>query len=337
MNAIAKLGDLRIPIDQQTGERLGVNPDEWRVLTDQIFPAAKSVDSISMALTYCKARNLDIFKKPVHIVPMWSSAKGRMVETVWPGISEIRTTAARTGEYAGIDEVEFGATLEREFSGRVKEGKDWKDVKKTVRFPEWAKVTVYRVIKGQKCAFHAKVFWLETYASTGKSDIPNSMWERRAFGQLDKCVEAAALRKAFPEELGSVYAAEEMAGQIIDHDNEETPPAIEPPPIDDIDESQAVGDGVTDDTAAIQAAQDAATPPEIEGEIEPEFDFVAWLQELETCLIGAHTHDDLAQAWSDMDVEQTLGENADQYEIAMKVKDRFAAEIEAKTNPLNAG
>ena len=36
-------------------------------------------------------------------------------------------------------------------------------------------------------------------------------------GQLDKAAEAAALRAAFPEELGNDYAAEEMEGQVIDH------------------------------------------------------------------------------------------------------------------------
>ena len=42
------------------------------------------------------------------------------------------------------------------------------------------------------------------------------MWEKRPIGQFDKCLEAA-LRKAFPEEVGSMYAAEEMEGRVIDH------------------------------------------------------------------------------------------------------------------------
>ena len=43
------------------------------------------------------------------------------------------------------------------------------------------------------------------------------MWKKRPRGQLDKAAEAAALRAAFPEELGNDYAAEEMEGQVIDH------------------------------------------------------------------------------------------------------------------------
>lgn len=216
MNAIATIQPSRMPIPAAVAKEFEVGPTEWRVLVDQIFPAAKSVEAVMMALSYCRRRNLDIFKKPVHIVPMWSTAKGQMVETVWPGISEIRTTASRTGEYAGIEAVEFGPMVERSFTGTIGKGQREETVTKKVRFPEWASVIVYRIVGGTKCAYHAKVFWEETFASIGKSDVPNDMWAKRPRGQLDKCVEAAALRKAFPEELGNTYAAEEMEGRTID-------------------------------------------------------------------------------------------------------------------------
>lgn len=226
--AVAVLQPSRLPISPAVAREFDVSSAQWRVLVDQIFPNAKTVEAITMALSYCRSRNLDIFKKPVHIVPMWSTALGRMVETVWPGIAEIRTTAARTGEYAGIDEVQFGPMVERTFSGQTGSGNRAETISKTVRFPEWASVVVYRFVKGQKIAFHTKIFWEETYASVGKSDVPNDMWARRPRGQFDKCVEAAALRKAFPEEVGSMYAAEEMEGRAIDHDA--SPKAAPQPP-----------------------------------------------------------------------------------------------------------
>ncbi len=71
------------------------------------------------------------------------------------------------------------------------------------------------MVEGQKCAFNAKVYWEEAFASD-KAGLPNTMWQKRPRGQLDKCVEAAALRKAFPEELGNTYVAEEMEGRTID-------------------------------------------------------------------------------------------------------------------------
>lgn len=214
MNAVAQIQPSRLPIAPAIAKEFDIQPTEWRVLVDQIFPSAKSVESVMMALAYCRKRNLDIFKKPVHIVPMWSSAKRQMVETVWPGIAEIRTTASRTGQYAGIDAVEFGPVVERSFSGQTG-GNNSETITKKVRYPEWASVVVYRLVAGVRCAYHAKVYWEETYATMGKSDVPNEMWGKRPRGQLDKCVEAAALRKAFPEELGNIYAAEEMEGREI--------------------------------------------------------------------------------------------------------------------------
>ena len=109
---------------------LGIDNIGWKVLQDVIFPNATSADSIIMALTYCRRRKLDIFKRPVHIVPMYSTAanggKGAMIDTVWPSIAEIRTTAFRTGEYAGRDPTAFGPEITEDLGGV------------RVAFPAWA-------------------------------------------------------------------------------------------------------------------------------------------------------------------------------------------------------
>lgn len=195
----------RLPYHPAIEERFGIGLTEWRALVDAVFPLAKDPSSVILALSYCKARNLDPFKKPVHIVPMWNAAAKRMVETVWPGIGELRTTAFRTGQYAGRDEAKYGETR-RERIGTAE-----------VEYPEWCQVTVYRLLGGQRLPFPGpRVYWRESYATAGREDpSPNSMWRRRPFGQIDKCAEAAALRAAFPEEVGNEYAAEEMEGRII--------------------------------------------------------------------------------------------------------------------------
>lgn len=215
---VAVFQPARLPYHPAVEERYGIDKGTWKVLVEAIFPAAKTVDSIVMALSYCKSRGLDIMKRPIHIVPMYDASRGGMVETVWPGISELRTTASRTKGYAGCDEAQFGERITMTFKGRIKEKGDWKDAAVEVEFPEWCRITVYRVVDGQRCKFVGpKVAWLETYATQGASELPNKMWQERPEGQLEKCAEAAALRRAFPEEIGNELTAEEMIGRNV-HD-----------------------------------------------------------------------------------------------------------------------
>ena len=83
----------------------------------------------------------------------------------------------------------------------------------TLKFPEWCRVTITRELNGKERAFVGpKVYWLEAYAKWADTDVPNEMWANRPVGQLEKCAEAGALRRAFPEEIGNDLTAEEMAG-----------------------------------------------------------------------------------------------------------------------------
>lgn len=214
---------LRLPYPRSL-ETLGVLPRDWQVYIDAIWPSAKTVEGVLMAVNYCKARNLDPLKKVVHIVPMYSAAaKAKnpdgdgMIETVWPGIAEVRITATRTGVYAGKDEMKFGPEVTKNFQNIDTRNDAIRD-QKEITFPEWAELTVYKIVQGIRCAFVGpKVYWEEAYAQESRfSPIPNEMWRDRRHGQLDKCAEAAALRAAFPEELGGEYTAEEMHGRVID-------------------------------------------------------------------------------------------------------------------------
>lgn len=204
-------------------QKRGLTYESMRVLRETIWPGA-SERGCYLAVDYCRARNLDPFKKPVHIVPIWSkdanNGQGGYVESIWPGIAEIETTASRTREFAGKDATEFGDTVAATFgkegdtTGTGQKKKKLEPI--TMDFPEWAQVTVYRIIQGQRCRFVGpKCFWLEYYSTLSRwVEHPNEMWRKRAFAQLEKCALAGALRLAFPEELGGVYAAEEMEGKV---------------------------------------------------------------------------------------------------------------------------
>lgn len=226
MNQIVQFQEPRLPYHSAVKERFGIDKGAWKVLTEAVFPSAKTQDSVVMALAYCQARKLDVFKKPVHIVPMWSTAKGAMVETVWPAISELRTTAFRTGQYVGLDGTDFGPEVTQTFKGRTK-GRDAEDVEVTVTFPQWARCTVHRILDGVGRKFVGpKVYWLEDYSRLGGIEVPNGMWAKRPSGQLEKCAEAGALRRAFPEEIGNQLTAEEMEGKAL---YSESHPIVSPP------------------------------------------------------------------------------------------------------------
>lgn len=248
----------RLPYHPAIEKEFGITKGQWKVLTDAIFPAAKSSDAITLALSYCKARNLDPMKRVVHIVPVWDSSKGKMVETVWPGIADHRITAFRTGSYAGREETKFGADITAKIGH------------KEMTFPQWAQVTLYRVINGDKVSFAGpKVWWKETYSQAKRDDpSPNDRWARAPYGQIEKCAEAAALRAAFPEELGGESTVEEMEGKSINEMVDVTPKEDAPPPKNAEDKLAAFEEKVPEPTAELPLEEAPNFDPET-GEILP--------------------------------------------------------------------
>ena len=183
------------------------------VLKNCLYPGARD-ESIKLVIGYCKASGLDPMQKPVHIVPMSVSTGKKdgngwdikeMRDVVMPGIGLYRTQAARSGEYAGVSEPEFGDDI-TETIGET-----------TITYPKWCKVVIKRQMRnGTIVEFAAKELWKENYATkSAKSAEPNAMWKRRPYAQLAKCAEAQALRKAFPE-FGAQPTADEMEGKSFD-------------------------------------------------------------------------------------------------------------------------
>ncbi|HEY2675539.1 MAG TPA: phage recombination protein Bet, partial [Steroidobacteraceae bacterium] len=175
-----------------------------RVLENSLYPGAKP-ESIKLVLSYCRVNGLDPMLKPVHIVPTSVKVgpdRWEMRDVLMPGIADYRIKASRSGDYVGKSEPFFGPDV-TELVGEIQ-----------VTYPRWCKVTVQRFVRNEVRDFTAVEYWLENYATAArKSDNPNSMWRKRAYGQLAKCTEAQALRMAFPEFSGGAPTAEEMEGK----------------------------------------------------------------------------------------------------------------------------
>ena len=145
-------------------------------------------DEFELFLHACKRTGLDPLMKQIHAIKRWSAAEGRETMAIQTGIDGYRLVADRTGKYAGSDDAVF-------------EEKDGKPVKATV--------TVWKMVEGQRMAFTASARFDE-YAQKKKDGTLTSFWLKMSYGQLAKCAESLALRKAFPAELSGVYTHEEM-------------------------------------------------------------------------------------------------------------------------------
>lgn len=211
--AIEKQNESRLPAPVA---KRGISEAQWLTLKNSLYPGAKDV-SVILVWDYCLARKLDPLKKPCHIVPM-EIKNGDAYEwrdVVMPGIYELRTTAQRTGEYLGHSEPEYGEPEECA----------------NITAPLWCKLTAYRwnAVANCRVEFPVRVFFREVVA-TKRDGKANARWSKAPIQMLTKCAEAAALREAFPDEIGGEQTAEEMDGQrAIDLVPVKAEPALEKP------------------------------------------------------------------------------------------------------------
>lgn len=220
-----------IPLEEQIPAFALPEDQLIKTLGASLYPGAHA-DSIKLVLGYCRAQRLDPMQKPVHIVPMkvksGKNDKGKDLyvdrDVVMPGIGLYRSQASRSGQHVGTSEPEFGGLEVMEFNETFWEDNQKRSRSARLEFPEWCKVTVRRLLaSGDIGEFTAVEYWLENYATAGRdSSAPNAMWKKRPRGQLAKCTEAQALRKAFPE-FGAAPTAEEMEGKTFELDDA-TPP-----------------------------------------------------------------------------------------------------------------
>jgi len=198
LNAVVQSNEPQLPAPVA---RRNIGEAQWRTLANNLFPGAKS-ESVLMVWDYCIARRLDPMKKPCHIVPM--KVGGQWRDVVMPGIYEYRTTANRTGEYLGHSRPVYGPAID--YLG--------------VEAPEFCELTVYRwnPKAGQRAEYPVVVRFSEVVATKWDDKrgerVVNERWTKAPLQMLTKCTEAAALREAFPDELGGEHTAEEMEGQF---------------------------------------------------------------------------------------------------------------------------
>jgi hypothetical protein len=216
---------------------------------------------------------------------MYNSRLRRKVQVVMRGINEVEITAARTQQWAGMDAPEYGPPIAKTFKGTFENDDGSKrDVEVRVEFPEWCKLTVYRLVGNKERPFTEQLWWIECYGRAGfRSEVPNERWTKAPRQMLHKCVKAAVLRAAFPEEA-SGFVKEEMEDREIESGGIVIDGKAEAPP--------------TEPSAQDRQA-DAAYPPADQDEPPAglagldEHNGTQWFKNLTALLKGARSEDEV--------------------------------------------
>ncbi|SMB89138.1 phage recombination protein Bet [Deinococcus hopiensis] len=165
------------------------NREQIALIRNMLAPETNDQE-FQLYMEVARALGLSPLQRQIHAVMRWDAASKRKKMVIQTGIDGYRLIAARTGAHVGTTDAVYGPTN--------KDG-----------YPAWAQVTVKKLVHGHIAEYPATAFWDE-YVQTTKENKPNSMWASRPKGQLSKCAEALALRKAFPAELSGVYTDTEM-------------------------------------------------------------------------------------------------------------------------------
>lgn len=172
------------------GENLKITKEQYDTFVTSISTQSPTKEEIQLHLWYCDSKNVNPLDKLIY----FTKRQGRY--TPITSIDFMRLRAESSNSYAGSDDAEFYYKKDEE--------------KKIVTAIDSAKVTVWKMVGGQRCAFSATARWSE-YAPLNINDKSAFMWKKMPHTMLAKCAEALALRKAFPGQLHGLYASEEMA------------------------------------------------------------------------------------------------------------------------------
>lgn len=164
----------------------------------------------------CKRTGLDPFARQIYMI----ARQGK--QTIQTGIDGFRLIARRsTDQTTGT--LGYEDTLWADPNGQ------WHDVWLWNTPPAAAKVTVVR--NGMR--FPAIARFME-YAGRKRDGSLNQMWASKPALMLEKCAEALALRKAFPQDLSGLYTSDEMQqANVVEHQDaprEHPKPKMPPQP-----------------------------------------------------------------------------------------------------------
>ena len=191
-------------------------------------------------ISECKARAL---RPGPHVVFQLRNAKEWDADTgasrfvkkpYWiTTIGALRLIALRTGQYGGSTPAEYIYLDEKGDPTVISQIPLPSKTNKALPREPWAvRISVKRKDFDEPIT---SIVRFDAVAATQKRDntlVLTDMWQKRGDAQTAKCSEADALRKAFPEELGSLYLSEEIKNEEEPNQALAVPASVVPlPPV----------------------------------------------------------------------------------------------------------
>lgn len=176
----------------------GGEDENGNALAGRAVPAPPAV--VEQFLSLCRQTGLNPLARQIYCIGRFSPKNG-FEWSIQTGIDGFRTAAERTGKYAGQDPVQWLTSDQK-----------WVDVFLPGihgDHPLAARATVWR--DGWTRPSIAVAEWTAYVQTTSKGEVV-AMWKKQGAGQLAKCAEALAFRRAFPQDLSGVYTDDEMSG-----------------------------------------------------------------------------------------------------------------------------
>ncbi len=218
-------------------------------------------------ISECKARNL---RPGPHLVfqlrnaKEWDPTTGASLFVKKPywitTIGALRLIALRTGQYGGSTPAEYIYLDDNGDPTVISQIPLPSKANKTLPREPWAvRISVKRKDFDEPIT---SIVRFDSVAATQKRDnaiVLTDMWQKRGDAQTAKCSEADALRKAFPEELGSLYLSEEIKNEEEHASTGVTPASVTvavptPPVVPKVDQTPAEGKSEPRPGEAVNAA-----------------------------------------------------------------------------------
>jgi phage recombination protein Bet len=159
---------------------------------------AYSDDELKLFARFCNQQNLDPFAKEAYLM---KDRHGKLIMVTNYHVFYKRAQAS--GTFGGLDEIRYNE--------RMKDGKLIYNTKaelvKANMEPVTAHCTVYVLRQGQRLPVTHSIV-------VSEYNRGNYVWKGKPFTMADKCVNAGAMRKGFPDEVAGLYVEEELGSML---------------------------------------------------------------------------------------------------------------------------